>query len=291
MINFDIDKRINDAYEIFNSCHLCPRECGANRNQGIPGYCEMDNGLMISSFYPHFGEEPELVGTNGSGTIFFTGCNLGCCFCQNFEISQLHHGEKYSPEELADIMVSLQNKKCHNINLVTPTHFTPHIIKAFKLAKEKGLIIPIVHNNSGYENVSTLKLFEGIVDIYMSDAKYAESETSYKFAHTPDYPEMNKLAIKEMHRQVGDLVVDENGLAKKGLLIRHLMLPGKIAETEKIAGFIAEEISKDSYFNLMGQYQPNYKASNFPEIYRNVTKEEFKEAAKSAQKAGLHRGF
>ncbi|MEW6088720.1 MAG: radical SAM protein [bacterium] len=290
MINFDIDKRIRDAYEIFNSCHLCPRECGLNRTEGALGYCEMGKDLMVSSFGPHFGEEPELSGTKGSGTIFFTGCNLGCCFCQNYEISQLHHGEKSSPEELAVIMISLQDKGCHNINLVTPTHFTPHIIKAFKLAKEKGLNIPLVHNNSGYENVSTLQLFEGIIDIYMPDTKYAENETAYKYAHAPDYPEKMKLALKEMHRQAGDLVTDKNGLATKGLIIRHLVLPGKTAETEKIARFIAEEISKDSYFNLMDQYQPYYNSRLFPEINRRITRKEYEEAVKSAKKLGLHRG-
>lgn len=286
----DIDKRIKAAYEIFDSCQLCPRECGLNRNNEM-GYCETGKDLIIASSGPHFGEEPELTGNNGSGTIFFTGCNLGCCFCQNYEISQQQKGNKSTPEELADTMLSLQDKGCHNINLVTLTHFTPHILQAIKLAGEKGLKIPLVHNNSGYENVSTLKFFEGIIDIYMPDIKYAESETSYKFAHAHDYPEKMKLAVKEMHRQVGDLVLDENGLAKKGLIIRHLMLPDKAAETEKIARFIAEEISKDSYFNLMDQYQPYYKASSFPEINRKVTKEEYREALQLARAAGLHRGF
>jgi putative pyruvate formate lyase activating enzyme len=230
--NGELDKRIERLYRILESCELCPRKCRVNRVVGKKGYCRSGKELIISSYGPHFGEEPEITGRNGSGTIFLTNCNLLCVYCQNYEISHLGYGKEVSIDEAAEMMLNLQSKGCHNINLVTPTHFTPQLVKAISLAAEKGLKLPIFWNCSGYENVETIRLLNGIVDIYKPDIKYSESEPAKKFSDTPDYFECCKEAVKEMHHQVGDLKIDEMGIAYRGLLIRHLILPKNLAGSE-----------------------------------------------------------
>jgi putative pyruvate formate lyase activating enzyme len=287
----ELDRRIEKLNAILTDCHLCPRECRVNRAQGEKGDCKSARELMVSSIGPHFGEESELVGRGGSGTIFLSYCNLGCLYCQNFEISHLGQGKLTSTEELARGMLRLQSMGCHNINFVTPTHFTPQIVEGIKIAIEKGLKVPIVYNCGGYEKVETLKLLEGIVDIYMPDAKYSEADPAKKFSNAPDYFEVCKRALKEMHRQVGDLKVSEEGIAERGLLIRHLVLPNNMAGSKAILRFIAEKISEDSYVNIMPQYRPMYKASHYPEINRPPRLSEFNEAVKMAEQLGLHRGF
>lgn len=275
--------------EILYSCALCPRECHVDRTAGERGYCNTGDTPFVSSWNPHFGEERPLVGIHGSGTIFLGNCNLGCIFCQNYTISHLGEGSEIPHEKLADIMLSLQNIGCHNINLVTPTHQVPAIVRALKIASDKGLKIPIVYNCGGYESVETLKILDSIVDIYMPDFKYADKAYAAKYSNAPDYPEAARLAIKEMHRQVGDLIINEEGIAERGLLIRHLVLPGDIAGTEEVVKFIAEEISKNTYVNIMDQYYPCYKAFENPPLNRKITGREYSAAIEHAIKAGLKR--
>jgi len=242
-----------------------------------------------SCYGPHFGEEEPLVGTHGSGTIFFTGCNLRCVFCQNWDISQMRLGRTVSISELADMMIELQDMRCHNINLVTPTHYMPHILAALVAACERGLEVPLVYNCGGYESVSALRLLDGVVDIYMPDVKYADPDIGLRYSHVPDYPKVVKAALKEMHRQVGDLWIDEDGIAWRGLLVRHLVLPGGRAGTAEIVKFIADEISRDTYINIMSQYRPEYRAREHPPLDRPITAREYEEAVRLARKAGLHR--
>ena len=287
----ELDAKIEQLEAILDECTLCPRECGVNRNKGERGYCNSDRQLKVSSVQPHFGEEPVLVGTKGSGTIFLTNCNLGCVYCQNYDISQLGYGRVMSEAELADCMLSLQNRGCHNINLVTPTHFTPQIVKALKIAIEKGLHIPLVYNCGGYESKHTIELLDGIVDIYMPDIKYGEGANAERYSNAGDYFERCKEAVKEMHAQVGDLKLDDRGLAWRGLLIRHLVLPNGLAGSEAVMKFIATEISKDSYVNIMAQYRPVYKAYEYKELSRWITMAEYREAISIARRYGLHRGF
>jgi len=287
----ELEKRVEKAYKILENCTLCPRNCEVNRLEGELGYCQIDDGLYISSFNPHFGEEPPLVGHSGSGTIFFTSCNLGCIFCQNYDISQLRYGQPISIEDLAKIMLALQKRGCHNINWVTPTHQTAQILKALTIACQKGLNLPIVYNCGGYEPLEMLALLDGIVNIYMPDAKYADEQTAFKLSGIKNYPEVMKRALKEMHRQVGDLQIDQRGIATKGLLIRHLVLPDNSAGTAEIMKFIAHELSTDSYVNIMDQYRPCFKAERYPKVNRRITSEEFSQAVESAKKEGLHRGF
>lgn len=279
----ELDKRVKELYRLLHNCTLCPRGCGVNRLEDEKAYCRMGRQLMISSYGPHFGEEKELVGTHGSGTIFLTGCNLRCLYCQNYDISSFDNGYKIGVDEFSNIMLSLQRMGCHNINFVTPTHFTPQIIEAIALAKEKGLAAPLVYNCGGYEEVNTLRLLDGIIDIYMPDIKYGDTETAKKYSNAPDYPQVAKKAIKEMHRQVGDLVIDKHGIAQRGLLVRHLILPNGLAGTKKALHFIATEVSKDTYVNIMDQYRPCFKAANFSEINRMITMDEYHEAIRIAQ--------
>lgn len=295
-----LQERINLLYGMLKNCHLCPRECGKNRLEGEKGYCGMGKELVVSSIHPHFGEEPELVGNRmmgilsgrgGSGTIFFAGCNLLCVYCQNWEISHLRQGEKLNAEELARGMIYLQNRGCYNINLVTPTHFVPQIVKSLKLAIEKGLNLPLVYNCGGYEKVETLKLLEGIIDIYMPDIKYSDPEVARKYSGAADYFEQCKKAVKEMYRQVGDLKINDEGIAYRGLLIRHLVLPNNLAGSEKILKFIASELSRNTYVNIMDQYRPQYKASNYTELNRHLSSSEYAKVINLAQNLGLYRGF
>ena len=286
-----LDERIEKLEAILNECKLCPRACGVNRNEGEKGYCKSDKHLMVSSVQPHFGEEDVLVGTYGSGTIFLTNCNLRCIYCQNYDISHLGYGQRMTVEELAFSMLSLQKRGCHNVNFVTPTHYTPQIVKALKIAIEKGLRIPIVYNCGGYEAKSTIELLDGIVDIYMPDIKYGDIENAKRYSNAPDYFDRCKEAVKEMHRQVGDLKVDERGIACRGLLIRHLVLPNGIAGSAEVLKFVATEISKESYVNIMMQYRPMYKAHEYKELNRGIKMSEYREAIDIAREWGLHRGF
>lgn len=283
----ELQDKIRQAEEILKNCTLCPRNCNVDRTAGELGFCRTDDRLHIASWSPHFGEEAPLVGRHGSGTIFFTYCNLGCLFCQNWTISHLGEGSPLSFESLAGIMLTLQKQGCHNINYVTPTHQVPMILRSLEIAIDKGLKVPIVYNCGGYESIETLKLLEGVIDIYMPDFKYSDPEPAEKYSKAKDYPSVAKAAIKEMHRQVGDLVMDEDGIALRGLLVRHLVLPDGSAGTEKIAEFLANEISLDTYMNIMAQYYPCYKAG-YP-IDRRITASEYETAVKAARRAGLKR--
>ncbi len=245
--------------------------------------------MVISSYGPHFGEEAPLVGRRGSGTIFFTYCNLGCVFCQNYTISQLGEGRAVDREELAGMMLSLQAKGCHNINLVSPTHVVPYILDALELAVSRGLHLPLVYNSGGYDSVETLELLDGIVDIYMPDMKYSDEKTAEQLSGIKDYPKVNKAAVKEMHRQVGDLEIDKPGVAQRGLLVRHLVLPNWIAGTQEVVRFLAQEISTNTYLNIMAQYHPGYKAFDIPQLARAVNRQEFLEAIDLAHQQGLNR--
>lgn len=270
-------------------CHLCARDCGVNRLNGESGQCRTANEVIVSSFGPHFGEEAPLVGRSGSGTIFFAYCNLHCVFCQNYSISQLGEGNAVDSVELANMMLSLQAKSCHNINLVSPTHVVPFLLEALEIAAGKGLQLPIVYNTGGYDSVATLELLDGVVDIYMPDMKYSEEKVGERFSGVRRYPQVNRAAVKEMHRQVGDLQVDESGVATRGLLVRHLVLPSELAGTEDVVKFLAEEISTSTYLNVMAQYHPCYHAFDYPKISRPVSGEEFSGAVKMAQLYGLNR--
>jgi len=282
------DKVIN-AEEILKECILCPRHCRVDRTSGELGFCRTKNKPFVASWGPHFGEERPLVGRFGSGTIFFSHCNLGCIFCQNWTISHLGEGSEMSFERLAKLMLNLQETGCHNINLVTPTHQMPMILRSTAIAIDMGLNIPIVYNCGGYESVESLKILDGVIDIYMPDFKYSNPEMALKYSRAKDYPEAAKAAIKEMHRQVGDLIIDERGIALRGLLIRHLVLPEGVAGTGEVIRFIAEEISRNTYINIMDQYRPCYEAFEHPPLDRRITKREYNEALEMAIKAGLKR--
>jgi len=285
----ELDRRIEAAVEILKCCTLCPRNCRVDRQAGETGVCKTGERAWVSSFNPHFGEESPLVGSSGSGTIFFTHCNLLCIFCQNFEISQLEEGRPITGEQLAAIMLELQRSGCHNINFVTPSHVPAQILQALKPAVEAGLRIPLVYNSGGYDKVETLRLLEGVVDIYMPDFKFWDPEVARKACNAPDYPEVARSALREMHRQVGDLVLDDDGIARRGLLVRHLVLPRGLAGTPDIMKFIAEEISADTYVNIMRQYRPCGRAAEMEELADHPTAEEFDAALEAARRAGIHR--
>ena len=274
---------------MLEECCVCPRHCGVNRLAGESGKCHVTSQVLVSSYGPHFGEEAPLVGKYGSGTIFFTYCNLRCVFCQNYTISQLGDGEEVGREELARMMLSLQARGCHNINLVSPTHVVPYILDALELAVSMGLYLPLVYNSGGYDSKETLELLDGIVDIYMPDMKYSDEKTAEQLSGIEDYPKVNKAAIREMHRQVGDLQLDEQGVAQRGLLVRHLVLPNRLAGTQEAVSFLAWEVSTNTYLNIMAQYHPCYKAFDIPQLSRPVNKQEFYEAIDLAHQQGLDR--
>lgn len=287
--NGDLSRRIRSLNECLSSCAICPRRCGVNRNKGVQGICRIGPGPIVSSAHPHFGEEPPLVGRGGSGTIFMTYCNMKCVFCQNFDISQEGNGQEVASEELSMMMVRLQEQGCHNINFVTPTHQVPQIAAALPKAIENGLRLPLVYNCGGYEEAETIRLLDGIFDIYMPDFKYGDDDAAFMLSFAPGYVESAKAAILEMHRQVGDLVLDADGIARRGLIIRHLVLPGGLAGTGEVMRFIADEISPDTYVNIMNQYRPGYMAADNPDLARPITEEEFSEAIRLAKAAGLRR--
>lgn len=307
----ELENRTKKAWKLLNPCRVCPRKCGVNRLDNSPtakrGFCQVGPTPIVSSYHSHYWEERCISGINGSGIIFFTSCNLACVYCQNFEISQLRLGQKVSCQRLGEMMIELQKMDCHNINLCSPSIYAPQILKALLYALPLGLKLPFVYNTGGYDSVQTLNLLDGIVDIYMPDIKYSDNKIGLKYSKVPNYWTIAQKAIKEMfrqvgdlqlaenarskrsaHRQVGDLVI-EDGLAKRGLLVRHLILPEGLAGTKKVMGFLAKEISKDTYVNIMAQYWPTNKAYLYPEINRRITRQEFEEAINLAKSVGLHR--
>lgn len=284
-------ERAKRLLSLQKACILCPRECGAHRLDGDFGVCRATDQVLVSSASPHYGEEPPLVGSGGSGTIFFTSCNLKCQYCQNYDISQLRMGRPASIERLADTMVSLESLGCHNINLVTPTHYVPQIVEALAIAAEHGLAIPIVYNCGGYESVATLRLLEHIVDIYMPDVKYSSNEIARRYSGARDYWDVVRPAVREMYRQVGDLELDSRGVAVRGMIIRHLVLPNGLAGSRAVLEFIAGHVSMEAYVNIMDQYRPLHHAHKIPPLNRGITREEYDGVLMLARSAGLHRGF
>jgi putative pyruvate formate lyase activating enzyme len=292
----ELDEQVYPAYALLESCTVCPQKCRINRLADERGFCRTGLLPVISSFEPHFGEEPPLVGRHGSGTIFVTHCNLSCEFCQNYDISQCGNGETVTCETLTAMMIHLQQRDYHNINLVNPSHVVPQIIRSIGIAAGQGLHIPIVYNSGGYDSVDTLLLLDGIVDIYMPDAKYGSDDVAITLSHAPDYVASMKAAMKEMHRQVGDLVI-RDGLAVRGMIIRHLVLPENLAGSDSVLPWIAENLSRDSYVNIMNQYHPSWhtlgdgNSSLLRILGRRITPEEYRFAIRCARDCGLHRGF
>ena len=288
--NGQIAERVAQAYHHLEDCDLCARYCHMNRKQTIKGaVCRTGELAVVHSYGPHHGEEDPLRGWNGSGTIFFSWCNLRCVFCQNWDISQKGMGRETTPEQLANMMLDLQQQGCHNINFVSPSHVVAQIIAAVAIAAEKGLRLPLVYNTGGYDSLEALQLLDGVIDIYMPDMKYGNSAMARKYSKVRDYTERNFAAVKEMYRQVGDLVLDENGIAQRGLLVRHLVLPNDIAGTREVLDFIAREISERTYINIMDQYHPCYRADEYPAVDRPITTEEYQHATDLARRAGLER--
>ena len=287
----ELARRVERALTLLQSCTACPRNCRVNRLEDKFAVCKTGRHAVVSSHFPHHGEEDCLSGWRGSGTIFFTGCNLRCVFCQNFDISWQVRGAPAPPRELAAMMLELQAQGCHNINLVTPEHVAPQIVQALPFAIEKGLRLPLVYNTSAYDSMESLALLDGLVDIYMPDFKYWDAEMARKYSRAPDYPEVARRAIKEMPRQVGNLIIEDNGLARRGLLIRHLVMPEDVAGTRAVMQWIADELSPETYVNIMAQYHPAGKVSrsDHAEINRRVTPAEYERALDAAWRAGLKR--
>ena len=284
----ELKKRGEELWNMMKSCELCPRKCGTNRLDGDEGFCQASSQLEISSYHPHFGEEDSLVGKGGSGTIFFTNCGLRCVFCINWEISQGGRGKSASIEDMAQMMLKLQEMGCHNINLVTPTHYSPHIVLAVNMAAGKGLRLPLVYNTCGWERLEIVKKLDGIVDIYLPDFKYSSGKMAAKYSSDSEtYPEITKAALLEMHRQVGIAKPASDGLMYRGLMIRHLVMPNRVGGTKEVIEWIAENLPKDTYFNIMSQYTPTYKAFEYSEISRRITWREYAEAMRWAKEAGL----
>jgi putative pyruvate formate lyase activating enzyme len=284
-----LKEKIKQARGILSNCTLCPRKCCVDRLSGETGICKTGERAFVASFAPHFGEEAPLVGNMGSGTIFFTHCNLLCNFCQNYDISHEGRGTEISDNHLAAIMIQLQHKGCHNINFVTPSHVVPQILSALEIAIEDGLSIPLVYNTSGFDRGNTLKILEGIIDIYMPDFKFWDSKIADITCKAGDYPEVTRMAVAEMHRQVGDLLIDDSGIAQKGLLIRHLVLPEGLAGTRSIMRFIAMKVSKNSYVNLMPQYRPCGRASEVKGLSCHLSRRDYESALQSAKDMGVTR--
>lgn len=311
-----LQERAEQALAQLADCAMCGRQCHANRlaqidleisppsqaepppdSSGRPAqadsakkprpFCRTGRWAVVCSFFPHHGEEPCLRGWRGSGTIFFTHCNLRCVFCQNWDISWLGEGRPVQPHQLADMMLRLQRAGCHNINFVTPSHVVPQILEGLVVAVQKGLRLPLVYNTGGYDRVETLRLLEGVIDIYMPDVKFLDPELARRWAAAPDYPQVVQAALREMHRQVGDLQIDEQGIARRGLLVRHLVMPGALEDTEQILRFLAEQISPNTFVNVMAQYHPEGQAWRYPELARRITPEEYHQAIAAARRYGL----
>ena len=289
--NGNLDKVIEKAYKLLESCVICPRKCKVNSLNNKQGFCKTGLRPKVYSYMAHQGEEPAISGSAGSGTVFFANCNMGCVYCQNYEFSQLGQGREVEPEDLAKFMLDLESRGCHNINLVTPTHILPQILKSLRIAISSGLSIPLVYNTSAYELPEIIQLLDGIVDIYLPDMRYADEKAAVKFSNAPDYPKYNRLAIKEMFRQVGTAQMDESGIIKRGIIIRHLVLPAKFSGTEEIMKFIAEELSTDTYLSLLSQYLPYYKAENFSEINRRLKIKEYEQAKEAMDQYNLSKGW
>jgi putative pyruvate formate lyase activating enzyme len=286
----ELAQRARELRAIYRSCRLCPRQCGVDRLKGEKGVCSSTSRAKVYSAHPHFGEEKPLVGRGGSGTIFFSNCNLLCVFCQNWEINHRGDGSFAGDADIGRLMTDLQRMGCHNVNLVTPTHIVPNIVEALRSAIQRGLRVPLVYNCGGYEPVEVIQLLDGIVDIYLPDFKYTDGAMSEKYSSgARDYPARAAAAIEEMHRQVGELVVDEDGIALRGLMIRHLVLPGNIAGTDKFVQFVAARLTRSTYVNIMAQYRPEHKAPGIPELSRRITSSEYRQAIRWAKEAGLTR--
>ena len=284
----ELKKRGEHLWSMMESCELCPRMCGVNKLKGEKGFCHANSQLEISAHHPHFGEEKPLVGKGGSGTIFLTNCSLKCVFCINWEISQGGEGSRRSIDQFANMMLSLQKLGCPNINFVTPTHYSPHILLAVDKAAAQGLKVPLVYNTCGWERIEILKFLDGIVDIYLPDFKYSDSEMAAKYSSgASTYPEITKKALLEMHRQVGVAKPADNGLMYRGLMIRHLVMPNNVSGTRGVIDWIANNLPKDTYLNIMSQYSPMYKAIDYPEIARKITREEYSDAVDYAKASGL----
>jgi len=284
----ELRRRAGAAYERLHACDFCGRRCLVDRYEQ-PGICRTGVRAVVASYGPHMGEEDPLRGRQGSGTIFFSWCNLNCQYCQNSDISQSGQGDEAEPEEIASMMLDLQARGCHNINLVSPTHVVAPILAAVLVAAEAGLRLPLVWNSGGYDSLEALQLLDGVVDIYMPDMKYADAEVAHRYSRIHNYPAVNQAAVKEMHRQVGDLMLDGQGIALRGLLVRHLVLPGGLAGSGEVARFLAEEVSRDTYVNIMDQYRPCYRAHEYPPLNRTITPQEYAVAVDAARRVGLHR--
>lgn len=287
----DIESVIPALYSLMSPCALCPHACGVDRSAGSLGRCRTGAGVSIASCAVHHGEEPPLSGTRGSGAIFFSNCTLSCVFCQNYPISQLGNGNPASVEDLARHMLDLQEKGVHNINFVTPTHVVPMIVDAVSRARRNGLTLPLVYNSSGYESVRTLRLLDGIIDIYLPDAKYADPAAALRYSSAPDYAAVNAAALEEMFRQVGLLSCDDNGIARRGLIVRHLVLPGDIAGTDAVLSFIARSLSPEVHISLMAQYHPAHLCAEYPILNRRITRSEYRTALALLEKHGIENGW
>jgi len=285
----ELQQRVEQAYRMLEKCCVCPRVCGVNRLEDERGVCRTGRRAMVASANLHFGEEPPLVGRQGSGTIFFSHCNLQCQYCQNHDISQSGAGTEVTVEDLAAVMLQLQQAGAHNINLVSPTHVVPQILAAVAIAAQAGLCLPLVYNTGGYDGLATLRLLDGVVDIYMPDAKYTDEDVAERYSLVEHYAQVNQQAIREMHRQVGDLQLDDYGVARRGLIVRHLVLPEGLAGTGELVRFLAEEISPDTYINVMAQYRPCYRAMDYAPLRRRITREEYRQAVDLTRAGGLYR--
>jgi putative pyruvate formate lyase activating enzyme len=281
------DERIDQAYAMLERCRLCPRHCGVNRLAGETGVCRTAERAVVFSAQPHFGEELPLVGDYGSGTIFFSNCNLRCVFCQNWPIAHEGRGQPLDVEDLADVMLRLQRIGCHNVNLVTPTHVMPQILQATRLAAQNGLRIPLCYNTGGYDALEAIELLDGVVDIYLPDLKFMDADEAERYMGAPDYPETAMAAIEEMHRQVGELVTDARDIAVRGLMVRHLVMPNHVANTRAFVQWVAESLTPSTYVNIMSQYRVEHRAFEHPDIARAITTQEYLEAMDWAAEAGL----
>jgi putative pyruvate formate lyase activating enzyme len=283
----ELKRREEKVWSILTACRLCPRQCGVNRLRGETGRCSSTAELKLASYGPHFGEERPLVGRKGSGTVFFANCNLLCVFCQNWQTNHRGDGVYVTQDTLADAMLSLQKRGCHNINLVTPTHVAPHIFTALRKAIAKGLRLPLVYNTGAYDNPAVIELLDGVVDIYLPDCKYMDGAMAKRFSHAPDYPGIAQRNIREMNRQVGRLRVDDEGIAGRGLMVRHLVMPNHVAGTREFVKWVARDLGKDTYVNIMGQYWPAHQAAKYPKIARPLSRAEHLQALRWAKEAGL----